>query len=215
VVALAIDEPPRARQRSHDEPFFATLAAGWREVRSTPALRYLVAALAVLPAIYGSLEEYSGPYLAEKPGLGLGEIGLVYALAFAARAIGIALAHRVPLRAPRQLAFAYALSAAPLAATLVGPPVTVALLFALYFTVVAGAEVLLQAALQRTIEGHARATVTSLARMGLQLSGIALYLAIGGIAEATSFHGGVAVATVLSVLLGGAFALRGRHADSS
>ena len=85
--------------------------------------------------------------------------------------------------------------------TLVEPIVAVAISLAVYFAVPAAAEILLQAHLQRAIAGHARATVTSFAGMGRQLTGIALYFTIGGLAEQTTWHAAVGATALITLLI--------------
>jgi hypothetical protein len=201
VVAVFMSEPPRAHAPVRAVGFAATLATGWREALTTPIVRHLVVALAVLPAIYGTLEEYVGPFLAEKPDVSLGAIGLIYALAFGARSIGVTFVDRLPPLSPRVAVAAYAFSAIPLVATLVEPIVAVTISLAVYFAVSAAAEILLQSHLQHAITGHARATVTSFAGMGRQLTGIALYLTIGGLAEQTTWHAAVGATALITLLI--------------
>lgn len=207
VIALAFEDPPHPRNSTRATGVADTLRAGWTEASRSPALAFLVLAYAVLPTFYGVLEEYVGPFLSEKPNISLGTIGLIYAAAFAARSASVAVVHRLPPLPPRSLVAVYATSAIPLAATLLGPTLTVAMALVVYFAVCAAAEVLLQSHLQHSITGHARATVTSLAGMGRQLTGIALYLAIGGIAEQTTWHVAVGATATCSVLLAVIFLL--------
>jgi len=212
VAALAFEEPPRSHGKPHED-YLATLRAGLRAVSSQPGIRYLVMALAVLGNLYGALEEYVGPYLDEKPQFTLGAVGVVYAAAFGARALGVAFAHRLPPLSPRQVSAMYALSALPLGATLTGAPIGTALALCTYFAISTAGEVLLQGSLQARIDGATRATVTSVAGMGQQLIGILVYLHIGTIAEQFTWHIAVATICAITLMLGTAFALPRVAAD--
>jgi hypothetical protein len=206
IVFTTFEEPPRGHAEL-EESYLATLRAGIGTVRTLPDIRYLVAALAVLATLYGALEEYVGPYLDEKPAFTLGAVGVVYAAAFGARALGVAFAHRLPPLSPGAVAALYAASALPLAATLAGAPIWAALALCTYFAISTAGEVLLQAALQAHIEGAARATVTSVAGMGQQLIGILVYVHIGTIAEQSNWHMAIATMVAITFALGVAFVL--------
>ncbi|MCZ6618573.1 MAG: hypothetical protein O7E57_10605, partial [Gammaproteobacteria bacterium] len=81
------------------------------------------------------------------------------------------------------------------------------LLLGLYFAVCAAGEVLLQGRLQANIRGHARATITSLARMGMEAFGILLYLFLGTIAQFADWAGAFAATGVVTVLMASFFLL--------
>jgi len=206
VFAFAFDEPPREQPQAHAR-YADTLLAGLTAVRTDRSVAYLVAAFGALVSIYGTLEEYIGPYLKEKPSFDLATLGAVYAAAFASRSIGVAFAHRLPNLSASAIAWIFAASALPLAATTTGHVVWVAIAFALYFASSAAGEVLVQARLQAQIDGATRATVTSVARMAQSTGGIVLYMAFGGIAQARNWHAAVLATAAATLVLGIAFSL--------
>jgi len=206
VYAFAFDEPSREPAQAHRR-YGETLRAGLGVVRGDRTVAYLVAVFGGLVSIYGTLEEYIGPYLKEKPSFDLTTVGIVYAAAFASRSLGVAFAHRLPGTSARGIVALFAASALPLAATTAGGVIWVGGVFALYFALSAAGEILVQARLQAQIDGATRATVTSVARMAQSIGGVALYALVGAIAQARDWHAAVLATAVATAVLAIAFAL--------
>jgi MFS family permease len=221
IVAFGFVEPPRGGapiRASHR----ATLLAGLAEVRNSRTVSYIVAMFAALVTGYGVIDEYVGPFLAEKPAFSLGIIGVVYAAAFAMRTVGMELAHRLPWRSLRAIALLFALGASGLAATVTVDHLWLIATLGGYFAACAAGEVLLQTRLQNTIESAARATVTSIAKMAQHACELLFYLLIGATAQLWSFQVAFACVAVLTLGLALAFgavtgvgAIRMRHPGAS
>jgi MFS family permease len=199
LVAVGLEEPPRARQ-PHLDGLVGTLRGAVIEIRRNPTLIYVVAMFTILVTGYGVLEEYIGPLLTEKPGFSLTAIGVVYASAFAARTVGMELAHRLPVRGFRPIATIFGIGGVGLALVTRFDHWLLAVPLAIYFAASASAEVLLQTRLQESMTGHARATVTSIAGVGEASFGVVLYLMIGSAAEIWSWHAGAAGVAALTIV---------------
>ncbi len=180
LVALRIPEAP------HDpEPdpgpgdavaglgYLATLRVGFREAMGTPSVRWAIMAVAVLVAFDGT-EEYF-PLLASGWGVSTGWVPLAVVGIPLLAAGGAALSGAASRLSPRSLgallAVAFVLFGV---AGLIRAPAGLAVLaagYSLYRLV----EVVAGARLQDRIDGARRATVTSVAGLGGDLSTIALY----------------------------------------
>jgi len=91
------------------------------------------------------------------------------------------------------------------ASTLVGG-IAIAVAIGVYFALSAASEVLLQTQLQHEIEGSARATVTSLAKMAQHACEPAYLLYIGAIAQVWSFSAAFVAVAALTFALAIVFA---------
>ncbi|MGY1752253.1 MFS transporter [Blastococcus sp. SYSU D01042] len=177
-LALRFPEPPRERAGA----LLATLRAGVGEVARRAPLRLAVGAVALVGGL-DAMEEYF-PVLADDRGVPTGAVPFVVLVVSLAGAAGAELGGRVDgLRdgvLPALLVAAGLLLGA--AAVLPGPAALAALSLAygLYLAVLVGAE----ARLQERIEGPHRATVTSVAGLGIEISGLLVFAAwaVGGAA---------------------------------
>ncbi len=211
LAAIVFVEPPRsssARTDSLHDSYFNTLANGATQVRRSRVVLRIVAMFATLVTAYSVTEEYIGPFLTETPNLSLGNVGIVYAAAFATRTLGMELSHRLPFRSLRAISTLFALGALGLAATVMVDRTWVIATLGVYFAVSAAAEVLLQTRLQNEIDGSARATVTSIAKMAEYAGGLLVYLYIGAIAQFWSFGSAFTAVAALTFALALAFASR-------
>jgi MFS family permease len=206
LVALTFVEPPRSGLPQSHPRLADTLTAGLQEVRGNAAMRWTVAMFAGLVTVYGVLDEYVGPFLTETHAFSLGAIGVIYASLYAMRTIGMEAAHRLPARSMRAIAIVLALSTLGLAASTLVSGYAIAVAIGVYFALTAASEVLLQTQLQHQIEGTARATVTSLAKMAQHACEPMYLLYIGGIAQAWSFSVAFAAVAALTFALAVAFA---------
>ncbi len=209
LASIVFVEPPRSGA-VHTEPlrgsYFGTLADGATQVRNNRVVLRIAAMFATLVTAYGVTEEYIGPFLTETPKLSLGNVGIVYAAAFATRTLGMELSHRLPFQSLRAISGLFALGTLGLAATVVANGVWLIVSIGGYFAASAAAEVLLQTRLQNEIEGSARATVTSIAKMAEYGGGLLFIIYIGGIAQLWSFGTAFAAVAALTFGLGIGFA---------
>jgi MFS family permease len=201
LAAVRIPEAPHGTEPPDDLGYLATVRLGAREAMGMPQVRLAILAVAALVAFDG-IEEYF-PLLAGDWGVPTGWVplaivGIPLLAAGAAALSGVANRLR-----PRSLAalliVAFALFAV---AGLVRAPVgliAVALGYGLYRLV----EVVASARLQDRIDGAQRATITSIAGLGGDLSAIALYAVwpLGQLVLVAVL--GIAVAIALPRWLGG------------
>ena len=206
IAATGLKEPPRTTG-AEAESFVGTLMAGMHEARSNRSVGLIIGMFAMLPMAYGVLEEYIGPMLHERETFSMTEIGAVAAFALVARTLGLSVAHRFRAPTTRRLAALFMVSGLLLVAVPTIVDWGLALLLGIYFAGCGVGEVLLQGQLQANISGHARATITSFARMGMETSGILLYLFLGTIAQFANWEIAFAATGILSVLLASFFFL--------
>lgn len=179
------------------------LATALAEFRRSARVRHAALAIGVGLVFYGCFEEYV-PLLFDAAGLSVTGVGVCYAACYGARAGGMACAGwlgRVLVPAPLAALFAAGLLLG--LGTLAGAAGLVAGCV-LYFWLNGMAEVWLVDELQQRQGGGARATVMSLARLGMLATGPLLYLGIGGLASAEGWGataGLVALGTALVALL--------------
>ncbi|HTK97045.1 MAG TPA: MFS transporter [Pseudomonadales bacterium] len=205
IVALTFVEPPRSAALSQPR-FTGTLAAGLKEVRGNRTMLRIVAMFATLVTAYGVLDEYVGPFLIETREFSLGAIGVIYASLYAMRTLGMEAAHRLPPRSLRATAVVLAVGTLALAASTLVGGIAIAVAIGVYFALSAASEVLLQTQLQHEIEGSARATVTSLAKMAQHACEPAYLLYIGAIAQVWSFSAAFVAVAALTFALAIVFA---------
>jgi len=187
VVTLGfIDEPERSSAPPQGESYLATMAAGLREARDSSRLRLPLLMLCTVALAYEVGEEYFGPLL-EEIGFSLAAIGLISALTNLARAGGALFAERLGPESLRGVAILYGCAAGMLALAVLGTGWLAVSGLALFVALSMTAKVLIQGRLQHGIEGHARATITSLAGFGQELIGIPLLVALGALAGRSSW----------------------------
>ncbi len=188
-LACRLPEPPRVQPGGDDGEggdgaapgYLATLRGGLAEVAGSPAVRTAVLAVAVLAGLDG-LEEYD-TLLAREWGVPTGRIPVAVLGVPLAGAAGAALGGRASRLRPAALALVLGVAGLALGgAGLVQRPLGllgVALFYGLYQLVLVVAD----ARLQQRIEGPSRATVTSLAGLGTELSCLLLFAswALGGV----------------------------------
>lgn len=210
VAALPRESPQSGRV---DETAAATLSGALREVQISPPLARSVAGIALLSCIYGVYEEYIPVYLDDRA-FGLGAIGTIAGCVFAARAIGMLLAHRWPGSGTAAPLTLYAASSIALGAAAIGHAAVLISALLGYALLTGAGDVRLQVNLQHGIESSARATVTSLAGFGAGLTAVLLYLVAGSIATRGGFAGltlAFALITLLALLPLTMAAARGRR----
>ncbi|WP_037935875.1 MFS transporter [Streptosporangium roseum] len=190
---------PEHRVKSPEETpprgYAAILREGVREMRASRSVRRAVLLLAVVWAVWGSLEEYIA-LLAAATGVAAYAVPLLVLLVSAGVALGGVLA--ATGRRLTDRAFAGILAAGALAlgtGAISGVPAGFAAI-AVAFCLFQMATVLAGARLQDRITGPARATVTSLAGLGTEVTGILVY---GGYAAASTVAGHGVIFAVFAV----------------
>lgn len=171
-LATRFPEAPRADD-GEDVP--ATLRAGVRQALRTPGLRVVVLAAALLGGL-DAVEEYF-PVMADAWGVGTALVPYAALAVSLTGAVGAWLGGRAArLPSPPLLAALVAGGLLLLVAAAWARPaalVAVALFYGLYLAVLVVAET----RLQDRIEGSRRATVTSVAGVGVELAGLAVFAA--------------------------------------
>jgi MFS family permease len=179
---LALRFPEPLRTADDGESMADILRQGVREAVRSPALRWAVLAVALVGGVDG-VEEYFPVLAAERgiPAVAVPVAVLVVALAGAAGAALGGRADRLPDRALPAL-LTGAAGFLGLAAVVPGPAALAALgaFYALYLAVLVVAET----RLQHRIDSAHRATITSVAGMGIEVAGLLVFAAwaVGGAA---------------------------------
>ncbi len=166
------------------------------EFRVDAGVRYLASGLILATVGYGVYEEYV-PLVLEAYGFRVGLIGLLVALCYLARSFGMLVAPHVGIPGPLT---SLAVSGILLLLAALAPAWWYVVGLGLFFVLTAMAELRFMDALQRQMSGKARATVVSLAAVGMELGAVLLYLFIGGLAAALGWHQ-ASVATALLLLI--------------
>lgn len=176
-LALRFPEAPRA---ADDESLAGTLAEGLREALHSPALRVLVLAVALIGGL-DAVEEYF-PVLAGEWGVAITAVPVAVLVIALAGAAGAALGGRADrLRGGTLLGLLVVAAACLAVAGIWAEPaalVLVAVFYGLYLAVLVVAEARLQ---DRIASAH-RATITSVAGLGIELAALLVFAAwaIGG-----------------------------------
>ncbi|MBA2946220.1 MFS transporter [Streptomyces himalayensis] len=190
------DEPladgPSTDKPSADEPgdgWARTLRAGLAEARSNRSVRGALLLVPAVTAVWGALDEYT-PLLVRDTGVPEGAVPQLLLLVWAAATVGGLLADVGQRLGTGGLAGLLAGSALALAAGAVARTPAGIALVAMAFGGFQLASVLADARLQQRIEGTGRATLTSVAGVGTDLTTVAVY---GGYAVigSTAAHGTV------------------------
>ena len=177
LLALRFPEPPR---EADDESLLDTLRHGVRVAVRTPVLRLTVLAVALVGAL-DAVEEYF-PVLAADRGVPVEAVPFAVLAMALAGALGAALGGRAERLPDGVLPVLLAVAGGCLAASVVLPAVAalaaVAVFYGLYLAVLVVAE----ARLQERIAGAQRATITSVAGLGIELASLLVFAAwaLGG-----------------------------------
>ena len=177
LLALRFPEPPR---ETDDESLAGTLRQGVREAVRTPVLRLTVLAVALVGAL-DAVEEYF-PVLAADRGVPVGAVPFAVLAMALAGAVGAALGGRAEQLPDGVLPWLLGIAGVCLAAAAVLPTVpalaAVAVFYGLYLAVLVVAET----RLQERIATAQRATITSVAGLGIELASLLVFAAwaLGG-----------------------------------
>ncbi|MGS2616636.1 MFS transporter [Micromonospora sp. LZ34] len=181
-----------------DLGWWASLRAGLAEAHADPAVRAAVLLVAAVTAVWGALDEYT-PLLARDTGVAAETVPLLLLLTWVGVSVGGLFAPAGERLTRRGYAALLVLAALALAVgALLGRPVGFVLV-GLAFCGFQLASVLAEARLQARITGPGRATVTSLAGMGTDLTIIVVYAGYGLVATAAG--NGVAFAVAAAAYL--------------
>ncbi|MGV9941909.1 MFS transporter [Streptomyces sp. NPDC003401] len=169
------------------EGWTATLRAGLAEARRDRSVRGALLLVPAVAAVWGALDEYT-PLLARDTGASDAAVPHLLMTIWAGVTAGSLLAGPAERLGRKGFAALLAASALALAAGAgAGTPAGLTLV-ALAFGGFQLATVLADARLQRCIEGAGRATLTSVAGLGTELTTIAVYVTYAPLASATA-HG--------------------------
>jgi hypothetical protein len=146
-------------------------------------IRHMALAIALGLVYFGCFEEYVG-LLFTDIGLSLTAMGVWYAVCYGVRAAAMALAPRF---APDPLLVLVVAGIALLPGCVLGTPVLLVGSCIVYFALNGVAEVRIVTILQNEQSGNARATVMSLARLGILASGPLVYVASGELAGSSGW----------------------------
>jgi MFS family permease len=177
LVALRFPEPPR---EPDGESMLGTIRQGVREAVHTPRLRLTVLAVALVGAL-DAVEEYF-PVLAGDRGVPVTAVPFAVLAVALAGALGAALGGHAERLPDGALPVLLAVAAGCLAAAVVLPGVAalaaVAVFYGLYLAVLVVAET----RLQDRIDSAHRATITSVAGLGIELASLLVFAAwaLGG-----------------------------------
>ncbi|MEU9607333.1 MFS transporter [Streptomyces sp. NPDC048057] len=190
LVAASLPENRDARAADADaqEPGYgAVLRSGLAEVRRSAAVRRALVTVVVLSTVWGSLDEYV-PLLAAATGVATPDVPLLVLVVYVGVALGGVLAARAQGMSARRTAALLTVSAGLMAVgALTGSPWGFVLL-AVAFCVFQLADVVADARLQDALSGPSRATVTSLAGLGTEVTTLLVY-AVYGAASGQVAHG--------------------------
>ena len=202
---------------AHGGPRLPPLRAALADYRASAGAREAASALALGFVFFACFEEYVG-LVFDAGGVPLAELGFAYAACYAARAGAQASMGRFGMPAPKGDALAallcsgVILGAGMLLATAGLGAIGLFVGLLGYFAASGVAEVRIVSMLQREQGGDGRATLMSLARLGLLATGPIVYAAIAALATPYGWLSSVWFSAVGTVLVAGLLmVLRGRR----
>lgn len=173
LVATRFPEPGCPHDQDDDGSFLATLRDGAAEVLRRPGVAAVVAAAALLLSLDGA-EEYF-PLMAAGWGVSPAAVPLAILAIPLAGAVGAALGGRAARLPDRTVVVLFVLAVGSLAAAAVwGRPLAIAAV-AVFYGLYRAVLVVAEARLQHRIVGAHRATVTSVAGLGSELTTLLVY----------------------------------------
>ncbi|NLU78198.1 MFS transporter [Micromonospora sp. HNM0581] len=207
VVGVAVTATARPDPDEDELGWWQGLRAGVAEARGNRPVRRAVLLVAGVGAVWGALDEYT-PLLARDTGVALTTVPLLLLIVTVGQIVGGLLAPVGQRFGSRGYAVLLVGSALTLASgALVGHPAGFGLV-AVAFCGLQLASVLADARLQARITGPGRATVTSVAGMGTDLTIIVVYAGYGLVATMAGNPVAFAVAAVPYLLIAAALAIR-------
>ncbi|BCJ62716.1 MFS transporter [Micromonospora endophytica] len=203
--------PAAGSELGDDEPgWWQGLRRGVAEARHDRAVRAAVVLVAAVTAVWSALEEYL-PLLARDTGVALSTVPLLLLLVAAGQIVGGLLAPLGQRLGTGGYALVLAGSAAALASGALLRQWTGFLLVAAAFCGFQLASVLADTRLQERISGTDRATVTSLAGLATDVTGIAVYASYGLLAGVAGNPVAFAVWAVPYLLVAALLTARARN----
>jgi MFS family permease len=182
----AMIDPPDGRvvaPEDQDGGYVATLRDGLREVRRVPAVRAAVLLVPAVTAIWGSLEEYTS-LLVSGTGVPTAQVPWWELVLWCGVAVGGLVAARAARLPVPALGAAVAVAGLLLAGG-AGSGVTSGIVaVAVGFAVLQAVGVVVDTRLQQAVRGRARATVTSVAALAVELVAVLTYVAYGALSGA-------------------------------
>jgi MFS family permease len=182
LVAMLLPKNRIRPDGDHKPGWTEALTGGLREARRSPTIMAAVVLVAVVASVWGALDEYT-PLLIGSTGGDAVDVSLLMVVIWAGAAAGGLLAGRAARLATRSLAVLICCAAALMTTgALVGHPLGVVPLAAA-FGIFQLTTVVVDARLQDSISGPARATVTSLAGMSTDVVTLVVYGSYAAVAE--------------------------------
>ncbi|EGD40087.1 MFS transporter [Nocardioides sp. WG-D5] len=157
--------------------YLVMLRAGLSEASRTPSVRRALLVASVLVGMTAYDEFF--PLVADAHGVAATTVPVLVALATLAQAVGTALAGRTARMSPRTLAAVVGGGAAPISAGALVHPYVGFLGIALGYGLLNNAMIVAETRLQDSIQGPARATVTSVLGVGEETVALVTYAFVG------------------------------------
>ena len=177
---LALRFPEPSRMADGGASLLGTLRLGVREAVHNPALRLTVLAVALVGAL-DAVEEYF-PVLAADQGVPVAVVPFAVLGVTLAGALGAALGGRAERLPDRALPVLLGVAALCVAATAVLPGVAALTALAVFYALYLAVLVVAETRLQERIDSPHRATITSVAGLGIELGSLLVFAAwaLGG-----------------------------------
>jgi len=172
---LALRFPEPSRMADGGASLLGTLRLGVREAVHNPALRLTVLAVALVGAL-DAVEEYF-PVLAADQGVPVAVVPFAVLGVTLAGALGAALGGRAERLPDRALPVLLGVAALCLAATAVLPGVAALTALAVFYALYLAVLVVAETRLQERIDSPHRATITSVAGLGIELGSLLVFAA--------------------------------------
>jgi MFS family permease len=186
--------------KTQDESSNSYITSALKEARGNPKLLMILFISTFLLTVHGIFDEYVPPLFREH-GFSLAMIAYLAVPVFAAQALGEYLADRVPHLSFRQQVGFIALGTLCLIPAALFKDWQAVVALVLFFFVFGLASTVIETQLQNTIQGSARATVTSIVGLGDSIGAILWFLMFGLAAEATSITGATLTLVITTLLI--------------
>jgi|GEM_PF-1751130 len=196
-----LHEPRAAKAAIQDHSSFVDgLRQGIRDALTSRLILLIIATFAILHLVPEALDEYFAPLLNELPDLSLSTIGLLLAAFTTAIIAGSLVADRFAAGGLKRVLAIYGMAGCVLLFP-ASAPTWLAIICILTMNFLHGmGTVILQGALQRSITGEARSTVTSLASFTQSLVSLPFYGLFGWYATGNGFVSALTMTGVFTVI---------------
>ncbi len=183
---------------SHHKGSF--IKAAWTQTKGSPQLLSILFVSSFLLTVHGIFDEYVPP-LFQEHGFSLSMIAYLAIPVFLAQAAGEYLADRAPAFTFKQQVMVTAAGTLCLIPAALFSNWSAVVALSVFFFTFGFAGTLLETQLQETIEGNARATVTSIIGLGDNLGAIIWFLFFGAVADLTSISSATLVLVIATLIL--------------